>query len=369
MSVSVASLSRSPAHAPEPGHSLGAGLAAARAETLARVEALDDAALCAQPDPEFSPIGWHLGHIAYTEALWLAPGTDLRPEWRRLMRQDGFAKAERRKLPARRDLFDYLAHVRALVEARLEADALEPGARTWRFIVQHETMHAETIAILRRLSGIDRAPPAELSRARDEGATIAVPAGRLTQGDDGDEALDNERAPHAVELGAFRLSAEPVSQGRYRRFIADGGYRAEALWSEEGWRWRASHGVERPLHWVEGADDLPVHGVSAYEAEAFCRSIGARLPSESEWERAASFAGSALFGEVWQWTATTFAPYAGFVPFPYPGYSAAYFDGRHRVLKGGSWATGPACLRTSFRNWYEPWTRQIFAGFRYAQDL
>jgi ergothioneine biosynthesis protein EgtB len=385
MSVSVASLSRrvTPAGADE-RPALEAAFAAARAATLERIADLDDADLCAQPDPGFSPIGWHFGHIGYTEALWLVPGADPRPEWQRLLRQDGLAKAERRRLPSKPALLDYLARVRDLTLARLDADRLDPPERLWRFVVQHETMHAETIAFLRRLAGFDRALPAGLRPTRDDGAMIDVPAGLSRQGNERLDALDNERSSHAIELRAFRLSSEPVSQGRYRRFIEAGGYRDATLWSEAGWRWRIAHDIERPLHWIEGADELPVHGVSAYEAEAYCRSIGARLPSEAEWERAANLPGAALsgaallgasllgptlLGQVWQWTASTFEPYAGFEPYPYTGYSAAYFDGRHRVLKGGSWATGPACLRPSFRNWYEPSTRQIFAGFRYAQDV
>ncbi|HKO06179.1 MAG TPA: SUMF1/EgtB/PvdO family nonheme iron enzyme, partial [Alphaproteobacteria bacterium] len=128
-------------------------------------------------------------------------------------------------------------------------------------------------------------------------------------------------------------------------------------------------GVERPLYWTGGNAALPVHGISAYEAEAYCRFIGARLPSEAEWERAQALHPECGFlGEVWQWTASVFAPYPGFAPFPYRGYSAAYFDGLHRVLKGGSWVTLPPVLRPSFRNWYAPDTRQIFAGLRYAMD-
>ncbi|MFI4986490.1 MAG: SUMF1/EgtB/PvdO family nonheme iron enzyme [Alphaproteobacteria bacterium] len=343
-------------------------LAACRAATLARTADLDDAALRAQPDPDFSPIGWHLGHIAYTEALWLAPGADPHPEWQTLFRQDGMPKAARRQLPSHAALEDYLAAVRSLVLARLDGEP-EAALPLWRFILQHEAQHTETIAVVRHLNGLGGMAAGHRLAAADE-AAIAIPAGTLRQGNDGAEALDNERPAHGVALPGFRLSRRPVSERQYLAFMAAGGYRDDRLWSAEGLAWRSTAGSERPRHWHGGAGWLPVHGINAYEAEAYCRFAGGRLPSEAEWERAAGLHPEwGFLGEVWQWTSSPFAPYAGFAAFPYDGYSAAYFDDRHRVLKGGSWATLPAALRASFRNWYPPATRQIFAGFRYATSL
>jgi ergothioneine biosynthesis protein EgtB len=200
-------------------------------------------------------------------------------------------------------------------------------------------------------------------------------------------------------LRPFQLARHPATQAQFAAFMADGGYRRRELWTGAGWAWRAAEGVERPHHWRWDAPDHPVAGVSAYEAEAFCRWAGARLPTEFEWEHAArnlvvtaecgnlgglrlgttpvggfpagrSADGALdLFGNVWEWTASAFAPYPGFRAWPYAGYSEAWFDGRHRVLRGGSWATRSFALRRSFRNWYVPETRQIFAGFRCARDL
>lgn len=354
----------------DPSQALREAFIACRDATLARIADLDDRALSAQSDPGFSPIGWHVGHIAYTEALWLAPGADFHPEWERLFRQDGLPKFERRRLPSRAALEEYLATVRGRILAHLDAGLLGASARLWHFILQHEAQHGETITIVRRLAGFDGRPSACQAPGEDDDGMIEVPGGSIRQGHDGPEALDNERPSHHVAVDAFRLSKTPVSQGRFRRFIEADGYREQAFWSAEGWAWRRAHDITAPRYWVEGSDVIPVHGISAYEAEAYCRSIGVRLPTEAEWEHAAVFDPTlGALGQVWQWTSTPFAPYPGFKPFPYPGYSAAYFDGRHRVLKGGSWATAAPVLRPSFRNWYEPGTRQIFAGFRYAQDI
>src|SRR5262249_38865856 len=202
----------------------------------------------------------------------------------------------------------------------------------------------------------------------------------------------------SVPIDTFELARHPVTQAQFAAFMAAGGYRRRELWSSEGWAWREAHAVDRPFHWRRDAPDHPVAGVSAHEAEAFCRRAGARLPREFEWEHAArglvataesgnlggvhsgttpdgSFpAGRSvdgaddLFGNVWEWTASAFEPYPGFRPWPYEGYSQAWFDGQHRVLRGGSWATRPFALRRSFRNWYVAETRQIFAGFRTARD-
>jgi ergothioneine biosynthesis protein EgtB len=343
-------------------------MAACRGETLARVAALEDDALRAQPDPEFSPIGWHLGHIAYIEALWLLPGGDPRPEWSLLFRQDGLPKAARRNLPRRDDLLGYLAEVRDRVLARLAREGARGGERLWHFLLQHEAQHGETIAYLRHLAGIDAALPFAAGPVDDD-AMLSVPPGAVELGSRGLAALDNEQPACRRELPGFRISARPLSRARYSGFIAAGGYRERRYWSPEGWAWRERHGIAGPRY-GGAADGAPVYGVSAHEAEACCRFLGARLPSEAEWERAARLPGApVMLGEVWQWTSSLFAPYPGFAPFPYSGYSAAHFDGRHRVLKGGSRASYPVILRPGFRNWYEPATRQIFAGFRYVADV
>lgn len=349
-----------------------------RAATLDLVGHGDPELWFSQPHPQFSPIGWHVGHIAYTEALWLLPDAG-RPALGNsaLFRADGLPKAERGEaLPSAATLLVYLAEVRSAVLHRLEQADWAAQAQVGHFILQHESQHAETIALARQLlCWPGEQPPLEPVPV-DEAEALEIPAGRYWIGHEGVEALDNEQPSYEVDVTAFRLGAGPVTQGVYERFIAAGGYHQPSWWSPEGWSWRQTLTLEQPRYWQPGRPQLPVCGVSYYEAEACCRFLGKRLPTEVEWEaamrtpsarRAAGRGG--MLGQVWEWTASWFAPYPGFRPFPYAGYSAAYFDQAHRVLRGGSWVTRPWARRPSFRNWYAPDTREIFAGFRWAESL
>jgi iron(II)-dependent oxidoreductase len=234
---------------------------------------------------------------------------------------------------------------------------------------------------------------------------VHVPAGEFALGDPGPGfAYDNERPHHSVRLSAFEIDARPVSNAGFAEFVEDGGYRWKEVWDPDGWAWVRARGLERPLYWTEHGEerrfdrtepldpDLPVMHVSWYEADAFARWAGRRLPTEAEWERAASGSRAAeanldqlsfgpaparaassagalgMLGDAWEWTASTFAGYPGFSAQPYPEYSEVFFGGGHRVLRGGSWATRPRVARVTFRNWDLPYRRQIFAGFRLASD-
>ncbi len=378
---------------------LAADLRACRAATLTLFAGIEPALFKRQLHPLYSPLGWHLGHIAYTEALWLLDGgaSVTPPELARAFAVDGLVKAERGGIPDAPVTFEYLARVRQATLVRLADPRAAIDAALWRFVIQHEAQHAETATFVRALAA--RAPHAEIAPDTRPLGYVRVPSGRAAIGHDGAEALDNERAAHSVELRAFELAKHAVTQAQFAAFMADGGHRRRELWSRAGWAWREAEAVVRPLHWRADAPDHPVAGVSAHEAEAFCRWAGGRLPTEFEWEHAArglvvfgdcgnlggvhggttpvgafpagrsADGADDLFGNVWEWTASNFAPYPDFRAWPYEGYSQAWFDGRHRVLRGGSWATRPFALRRSFRNWYVPETRQIFAGFRPARDL
>jgi iron(II)-dependent oxidoreductase len=239
--------------------------------------------------------------------------------------------------------------------------------------------------------------------------------------------FDNEKWAHAVEVAPFSIARAPVTQAELAAFVDDGGYRRRELWSDEGWTWRASVAAEHPVYWrrdggrwqrrhfdqwVALEPHRPVLHVCWFEAEAFCRWARRRLPTELEWEVAAAGAPAAdgglapvkrrfpwgdappaatranldwralrcvdvaalpdgdsafgcrqMLGNVWQWTATTFAPYPGFVADPYEDYSQPWF-GTHKVLRGGCFATASGLLRNTWRNFYTPDRRDVWAGFR-----
>ncbi|MCS7031106.1 MAG: SUMF1/EgtB/PvdO family nonheme iron enzyme [Gloeomargarita sp. SKYG116] len=333
-----------------------------RQTTLALIAPLTDAQLTQQVHPEFSPIGWHVGHIAYTEAFWLLGEPLPYPELAPIFRVDGYAKAERsRVLPSRELLITYVQTIREKVLAILPTITAE-NIRIWYWVIQHEMQHQETIAIIRALQG-NLTPQFPLIAGPHQ--CLQFSGGVITVGSEMIDALDNERPRHPQQIHTFAISNHPVTQAEFQEFISAGGYQDKRWWSEAGWAWVQQEKIVQPLYWRSGRPHQPVCGISYYEAEAYCRFMGKRLPTELEWETAAQ-QGLPYQGLVWEWTNSQFAPYPGFIPYPYPGYSAAYFDGQHYVLRGGSWATHTYLKRSSFRNWYLPSIRQIFAGLRWA---
>jgi gamma-glutamyl hercynylcysteine S-oxide synthase len=378
-------------------------LADARERTLALVEPVSDEDLDRVHDPLMSPLVWDLGHIAAYEDLWVghrAGGLDLlRPDLAELYDAFETPRADRGDLPylRRSEALDYLEAVRerSLQVARAGG---EPGW-VWHLVLQHEHQHNETM-----LQTLQLAEPGVFcpERTVDAGGaaegSISLPAGRFEIGHSGPEfAYDNERPMHEVEVGAVAMDRATVTNGAFLDFVEDDGYRRAELWSPEGWETRLREGWERPLYWTADERirrfdrelplerDLPVMHVSWFEADAYARWRGGRLPTEAEWERAAAEAGGArghldqldfgpgpagpFVGDCWEWTASEFGGYPGFEPFPYREYSEVFFGRGYRVLRGASWATRPAVARESFRNWDLPQRRQIFAGFRCAEDV
>lgn len=384
-------------------------------------------------------------------------------------------------LPDRGELFDYLARVRDKVLARLEKPGgevrdprlLDDGF-VYELVAEHEEQHQETLlqamqamdgpnyrpALRRRLpqppAGVrtDAGPP-----AGDD--MVTIPAGPFLFGRDAAAgfAYDNEKGAHEVDLPAYRIDRTPVTNRAYLAFVEDGGYERRELWAEAGWAWRCETGATTPQYWLapgtpapqgsevkEGAgveadtaskDEEtspwrvrrfgrvlpldpaePVMHVCYWEADAFARWAGKRLPSEAEWEKAAlwdpeagrsrlypwgdevaegtgddsaaranldqlafgpgragafprgasAYGVEQLLGDVWEWTASDFTAYPGFAAYPYAEYSEIFFGDEYKVLRGGSWATRPRVARGTVRNWDYPIRRQIFSGFRCAAD-
>ena len=417
-----------------------AALAEARERTLALVAPVSEANLNSQHHPLMSPLVWDLGHIAAFEDLWLCQRAGglapLRPELSQVYDAAETPRTGRGDIPylRRDDALEYMGDVRerALgvldrVDISSDGDRLNANGFVWEMLVQHEHQHNETMLQTLQLaeSGVYSPARRELEPGPlPEPGTIAIPAGRFRMGDAGDRfAYDNERPCHEVELPAYRIDRAPVTNGRYAEFVEHRGYARRELWSQAGWNWRELERAERPLYWTAHGQErrfdrlapvdphMPVMHVSFYEAEAYASWAGKRLPSEAEWERAASWddgegrarrypwgedaptperanldqlafgparvgalngatpAGVvSLLGDCWEWTASDLTGYPGFAPFPYREYSEVFFGKGHRVLRGGSWATRPSVARNTFRNWDLPERRQIFAGFRCAAD-
>ena len=419
-------------------------LAEARQRTRWLLRDVSDANLYRQHDPIMSPLIWDYGHVGNYEELWLLEKASGRGLSDRAIYDMYDASLHPREERPSLNLLDregadrYLDAVRGVVLEALEAadleggDPLLGGGFVCHMILQHECQHNETILqTLQLMQGAGYMPEAgvEPPDGHPTDEMIHVPGGPYVMGtDDTAWALDNERGAHEIEVDDFYLDKTPVTNRAYLEFVEDGGYEREKLWSPEGWAWIKDKRISAPRHWYQrephswwtqrfGFDeplsmDAPVVHVCYYEAEAYARWSGKRLPTEAEWEKAASWdpesgtkrpypwgdepptaeranldqlafgpadtgaypAGASAYGilgmirDVWEWTTSDFAPYPGFESFPYREYSEIFFGPDYKVLRGGSWATRPYAIRNTFRNWDYPIRRQLFCGFRCASD-
>ncbi len=352
-------------------------LAASRHRTLHLVEHVSTDDLERVLSEPMSPLVWDLAHIAAYEDLWLCHHHGGLP----LLREDLAAmydafetpRAVRGDLPLLVDAQarQYLEEVRARSLDVLEQKGPGDGGLV-ELVAFHEFQHTETMRQAMALAGMlpDGEPPESGTwQMASEHTWIDVEGGTFTQGATAEGfAYDNERPAHEVTLPPFRIATQPVSNAEWRGFVEAGGYEDETLWSEEGLVWKAEFTVSDHAASHDAPPPAPVQRICFHEAEAFSRYSDCRLPSESEWEWAASAGLLEVVGEVWEWTSSTFEPYPGFEVYPYPEYSKVFFDGSYKVLRGGSWASDPLIESTTFRNWDLPQRRQLFAGLRLADD-
>ena len=415
-------------------------LSEARERTLALVASISEPDLERVHSPLMSPLVWDLGHIAAFEDLWLghrfAGHQLLRGELMDVYDAFETPRAGRGELPFLRPSAarEYMEEVRARTLETLAGGDIGNGV-LHELVIRHEHQHNETMLQtlqLARLSGYQ--PPvqapngARAARGPSGLELIRVPAGGCTIGARADGfAYDNERPRHRTDVRGFMIGSSPIVNATYLNFVEGGGYERREWWSDEGWSWKEEYDITHPAGWtadraaewrlgkLEPLDpDRPVVHVSWFEADAFARAHGARLPTEIEWEKAATWdqetqtarpfpwgddlpepgvhanldllsagplpagthpAGASpygclgMIGDVWEWTSSTFEGYPGFAAFPYREYSEVFFGHGYRVLRGGSWATRARVGTPSFRNWDLPERRQIFSGLRIARDL
>jgi len=414
---------------------LAAELRASR-EHLARITAdLDGEQLLGPRLAIVNPPLWELGHVAWFQEFWClrksargAPPEPLLSGADALYDSAKVAHDTRWNLPLPdlKATRAYQANVLELVATRLER---EPENRELHYFVQlalfHEDMHAEAFHYTRQTLGysdpFDGNESGSVPRAQVAG-DVELPSGTFLLGASpgGDFVFDNEKWAHEVEIHPFGLSRTAVSNGEFAAFVDAGGYSRREWWRDEGWDWKTQAGQPAPKYWVmkdnvwmqQRFDQLvplrpddPVSHVNWHEASAYCRFAERRLPTEAEWEYAASFDPRArkkrhypwgnsfpsreqvhlestgltsvhdhpegdspsgcrqMIGNVWEWTASTFGPYPGYVVDPYKEYSEPWF-GTHKVLRGGSFATTRRLIRSTWRNFYTPDRNDVFAGFR-----
>jgi len=438
-----------------------------RKRSLELVDDLNDEQMIGPRLAIVNPLRWEFGHLGWFQEYWIlrhfrkeAPA---RSDGDRLYDSARVAHDTRWDLPLPSKA-ETLAYIERILEHVLEPsqrggsnaaqkiDGYDEAYFT-RLALFHECMHAEAATYTRQTLGY---PPPRIGVAkgvgdgrshrqlnsvanRDDGAgnsnllagDAGVPGGTFLLGSTPGPpfVFDNEQWAYPVKLDPFRMARTAVSNAEFVAFVEDSGYKRRELWTEEGWRWRESAGAGHPVYWRRQDDGrwlrrnfdgwvplesrLPVLHVNWYEADAYCRWAGRRLPTEAEWEMAASaepspsnrgitehkrlfpwgdefptperanldwlamgcvevdalpasdsaFGCRQMIGNVWEWTATDFGPYPGFSPGPYKEYSAPWF-GDHKVLRGGCWVTHSRLIQNNYRNFYQPHRRDVWAGFR-----
>ena len=427
------------------GSELAALLLDARARTLDLVSDLTDEQLVGPRLPIVNQLLWEIGHVAWFQERWVL----------RHLRDEGPVRADADALwdsfrvrhdtrwdlglPSRTETLLYMNRVLERVLERLPAGEVTAEEEYFhRLVLFHEDMHDEAFVYTRQTLAyppprvlVDREAP----RGGPWPGDAEVPGGVLRLGAETDAGFvfDNEKWAHDVEVAPFSIARAPVTNADFAAFVESGGYAEERWWSAAGRAWRSREKAEHPVYWIrdgggrwlerrfDGVNPLDAHDpvlhVCWYEAEAWCNWARRRLPTEAEWEMAAScepgtgaagrvtpdypkrrfpwgnmppssswanlseaggrivpvdalpegdsaFGCRQMIGNVWEWTASSFAPFPGFTADPYKEYSEPWFDGGHKVLRGGAFATQARLIRNTWRNFYTPDRRDVLAGFR-----
>ncbi len=385
---------------PRSAHELAAALRDAREYTLGLYAHLDAGQQRFPILPIVNPPRWEVGHIGWFQEFWC----------RRYRPDDPQDAATPSRIPHADALWNssMVPHdtrwflmlpewpeLHAYLDATL-ADTLEALAASaegeryfFELALYHEDMHDE--ALLMTLQTLALPAPPRLSQlTRLPGAAIAdgdveFAGGEFGLGTARADAtrrfvFDNEKWAHRVSVAPFAIARRYVTNAEFAEFVADRGYMQPQWWTDAGREWLRKAGHQAPAYWRAAADsrqweerrfdrwkaidpDVPVQHVNAFEAEAYCKWAGRRLPTEAEWEWVAREGLLQLPGTVWEWTTSAFEPYPGFAPDPYVDYSQPWF-GDHRVIRGGSWATRPRLVHPRFRNFYQPHRHDMFVGFR-----
>ncbi len=424
----------------------------ARERTLALVADLDDQQMIGPRLNIVNPLRWEIGHIAWFQEYWILRQMHGRAPM--LAAGDNIYDSARvahetrwdLPLPPKTETITYMQRVldQVLDLCSQKEDAAElsdDDAYFLSLVLLHEDMHAEAITYTRQtlafsaprfdVVGASARTNSPVKEVMDDPLSdVEIHGGLFLLGSIPGKrfAFDNEMRAHEIQVQPFTISRTAVTNAQYVAFVDDGGYERRELWCDEGWRWCETTGSKHPVYWqfidgkwwrrnfnemVQLEDHLPVLHVNWYEADAFCLWARRRLPTEAEWEMAASaepttdghaitshkrqfpwgdeaptsdranldwrnmgcvdvralplgdsaFGCRQMIGNVWEWTASDFKPYPGFVAGPYKEYSAPWF-GDHKVLRGGCWATRSHLIHNNYRNFYTPDRRDVWAGFR-----